>query len=121
MLTPTKKKYLFVIYELGQKGAQVRSVDVAKALNVKKASISNMLPSLVEENLIRRQADGSITFTPNGAQYAGGLYLKYITLYQFFSADLGSSPDSARSDAITCLCSLSEENIENMAEYILNQ
>ena len=48
MLSSTKKKYMFIIYELGNKGATVRSIDISKALGVKKASVSLMLPNLVE-------------------------------------------------------------------------
>lgn len=34
MLSSTKKKYMFIIYELGNTGQNVRSVDIAKALAV---------------------------------------------------------------------------------------
>ncbi len=36
MLSSTKKKYMFVIYELSNKGNTVRSIDVSKALGVKR-------------------------------------------------------------------------------------
>lgn len=55
---------MFIIYELGNTGQNVRSVDIAKALAVKKASVSLMLPRLIEEGLIERTQNGSITFTP---------------------------------------------------------
>ena len=119
MLAPTKKKYLFIIYELGLKGNKIRSVDIAKALNVKKASISNMLPALMAENLIEKHRDGSVVFTKLGAKLAGELYVQYLTLHTFFLEKLGSSKDSARNDAIVCLCSLTDENAENMTYYIL--
>ena len=47
MLSSTKKRYMFIIYELGNKGGIVRSIDVSRALGVKKASVSLMLPNLV--------------------------------------------------------------------------
>lgn len=119
MLAATKKRYMFIIYELGCTGESVRSVDIAKALDVKKASISNMLPSLINENLVEKNSEGIITFTPQGAKYAGNLYLKYLTLYRFFSKKLGSSEKNARADAIVCLCSLSDESTESIADYIL--
>lgn len=40
MLSPTKKKYLFTIftiYELGSEGNEVRSIDIANSLKVKKS------------------------------------------------------------------------------------
>ncbi len=120
MLSSTKKKYMFVIYELSNKGNTVRSIDVSKALGVKKASVSLMLPNLVEINLIERALDGSILLTKDGALYASELYLKYLTLFQFFREKLKSSAESARADAICCLCSLTDENTKGMTEFILN-
>lgn len=120
MLSSTKKKYMFVIYELSNKGNAVRSIDVSKALGVKKASVSLMLPNLVEINLIERALDGSILLTKDGALYASELYLKYLTLFQFFREKLKSSAESARADAICCLCSLTDENTKGMTEFILN-
>lgn len=120
MLSSTKKKYMFVIYELSNKGNTVRCIDVSKALGVKKASVSLMLPNLVEINLIERALDGSILLTKDGALYASELYLKYLTLFQFFREKLKSSAESARADAICCLCSLTDENTKGMTEFILN-
>jgi DtxR family Mn-dependent transcriptional regulator len=122
MLTPAKKKYLFVIYELGLNGDKVRSVDIAKALNIRKASVSNMLPDLIAEGMLERhEDDGSVIFTKRGARFAGEQYVKYLTLYTFFFEKLGSTPDSARHDAVICLCNLTDENTENMTNYILSE
>ena len=120
MLSSTKKKYMFIIYELRNNGDEVRSIDIAHALNVKKASISLMLPNLIKEDLIEKDEGGFIALTKKGAVFAGELYLMYLTLYKFFSEKLQSNSDSARNDAICCLCSLSDENSENMVNYILN-
>ncbi len=119
MLFSTKKKYMFIIYELSNKEGVVRSIDISKALGVKKASVSLMLPNLVEDNMIERTDNGSVVFTEKGAVFAGELYLKYITLYQFFKGILNSSDENARKDAICCLCSLTDENVDSITEYIL--
>lgn len=84
MLSATKKKYLFTIYELGNHGGSVRSVDIARMLGVKKASVSNMLPSLIEKNMISKEDNGIISLTSDGAKYASSLYLKYLTFTNFF-------------------------------------
>lgn len=121
MLSSTKKKYLFIIYELGNKGNPVRCIDIARALGVKKASVSFMLPNLTGERLIGRAEDGSVVLTKDGAKLAGELYLRYLTLFEFFMKQLGSSPENARKDAVCCLCNLTEDNANSMAEYVLNQ
>lgn len=119
MLSSTKKRYMFIIYELGNKGGIVRSIDVSRALGVKKASVSLMLPNLVQENLIERTQSGGIVFTKAGATFAGELYFKYITMYEFFRNTLGSNHEDARNDAICCLCSMTDENATKLAEYII--
>ena len=59
--------------------------------------------------------------TSDGAKYASSLYLKYLTFYEFFSVKLGGSKENARKDAIICLYSLSDENTENITDYILKE
>lgn len=120
MLSSTKRKYMLIIYELSNKGNIVRSIDISKALSVKKASISLMLPNLIEEKLIERADDGSIILTKTGAVFGGDLYLKYLALHRFFKEKLASSDENARHDAICCLCSLSDANANNMIEYVLS-
>ncbi len=120
MLSATKKKYMFIIYELGNTGNAVRSIDIAKSLGVKKASISLMLPNLIDEGLIEKKENGFITFTKSGASMASELYLQYLTLHRFFTQTLGSSDTNARADAICCLCAMSDENAAAMTDYILN-
>lgn len=119
MLLSTKKKYMFTIYELASNGSTVRSIDISKSLGVKKASVSLMLPNLIKENLIERTENGNIALTKEGAVFAGELYAKYLTVYNFFKEDLKSDGENARRDAICCLCSISDDNAERMTEYML--
>ena len=100
MLSSTKKRYMFIIYELGSRGDAVRSIDISNALGVKKASVSLMLPNLIKENLIERTENGNIALTKEGAVFAGELYAKYLTVYNFFKEDLNSSGSLTRISAI---------------------
>ena len=68
MLSSTKKRYMFIIYELGSRGDAVRSIDISNALGVKKASVSLMLPKLIEEGMVERADNGSVVFTGGTAQ-----------------------------------------------------
>ena len=54
MLSATKKRYLFAIYELGQNGKAVRCKDVASSLKIKPPSVSKMLNALSEDGLIEK-------------------------------------------------------------------
>ena len=80
MLSPTKRKYIFTIYELGNTGNSVRSTDISNALGVKKASVSLMLPKLILQPL----AENSVL---HGSYNDGTVMEIYVRCYQE-SADI---------------------------------
>ncbi len=121
MLSPTKRKYIFTIYELGNTGNSVRSTDISNALGVKKASVSLMLPKLIRESLVERTESGGVALTSAGAILGGELYLKYLALFKLFKEVLKSTDENARRDSICCLCTLTDENTESMTNYVLKQ
>ena len=119
MLTPAKKKYLFSIYEISLQKAIIRSVDIAKAIQISKASVFNMLAVLVDDGLIEKASDRIIALTEEGQTLAKTLYDLYEVLYSFLINTFESSKASAREDAIACVCNLTDENTENMKSYFL--
>lgn len=118
MLSCARIKYLFAIYELGAEGNEVRLTDIANILKVKKSSVSKMLTAIAEDKLIEKRGNGTIHFTEEGAKLVNQLYVKYITLNQFFKGHIGSNEEDARKDAIACLCNLSEGNSEKIASIV---
>ena len=54
-LTYSQKKYLFAIYKLGQNGEEVKSVDVANVVGVRKASTAVMMTKLTENGFIQKK------------------------------------------------------------------
>ena len=121
MLSPTKRKYIFTIYELGNTGNSVRSTDISNALGVAMASVSLMLPKLIRESLVERTESGGVALTSAGAVLGGELYLKYLALFKLFKEVLKSTDENARRDSICCLCTLTDENTESMTNYVLKQ
>ena len=119
MLTPAKKKYLFSIYEIGLQKAIIRSVDIAKSIRISKASVCNMLPILVEDGLIEKDADRIVALTDEGADIAEAYYSIYKFIYRLLRNKFESSKESAREDAINFVCNLTDENIENMKNCFL--
>ena len=79
MLSSGKKRYLFIIHELGQNGNAVHSKDIASSLSVKQPSVSKMLNSLAEDGLIEKEYYGAATFTPEGARLSNKLYTDYLS------------------------------------------
>ena len=120
LLSSGKKRYLFIIHELGQNGNAVHSKDIASSLSVKQPSVSKMLNALAEDGLIEKEYYGAATFTPEGARLSNKLYTVYLLLFSFFRKQLGLSESDARHDAIVCLCDLSDAGVQRMASAVLD-
>ena len=120
MLSPAKKKYLFSIYEIGLHKAIIRSVDIAKAIQISKASVCNMLVTLADDGLIEKDSERIIALTDKGEQIAKTLYEGYTVMNRFFCTKLKSPQDSAREDAIACVCNITDKNAENMKKYFMD-
>nr|WP_319487748.1 metal-dependent transcriptional regulator [uncultured Caproiciproducens sp.] len=119
MLSSSKKRYLFAIYELGFDGREVRCKDIAASLQVKRPSVSKMLNFLTEDGIIEKECYGSVHFTDEGARMANKLYTNYLLLCTFFFEQLHVSAENSRHDAIFSLCDLSDESIEHFSEIVL--
>ena len=113
-LTPSATRYLLAIYQLSDGGHAVRSVDVAQELSVARASVVKMLHRLVADGLIQKEYYGNIQLTPAGIREANRIYTLFAILEPFFSNSLQVSEESAKQDAISCLCFLSEESLEQL-------
>ena len=120
LLSSGKKRYLFIIHELGQNGNAVHSKDIASSLSVKQPSVSKMLNALAEDGLIEKEYYGAATFTPEGARLSNKLYTDYLLLFSLFRKQLGLSESDARHDAIVCLCDLSDAGVQRMASAVLD-
>lgn len=119
MLSSSKKRYLFAIYELGSDGREVRCKEIAASLQVKRPSVSKMLNFLAKDGMIEKECYGAVHFTDDGARMANKLYTNYLLLCTFFFKHLHVSAENARRDAIFSLCDLSDESIENLSEFVL--
>ena len=59
-------RYLLAIYELGKSTPDVGTQAVAKALNCSKASVTKMMATLMDMNLLVREKYGKIYMTDTG-------------------------------------------------------
>ena len=59
-------RYLLAIYELGKSTPDVGTQAVAKALNCSKASVTKMMATLMDMNLLVREKYGKIYLTDTG-------------------------------------------------------
>ncbi|MFR2562365.1 MAG: metal-dependent transcriptional regulator [Anaeromassilibacillus sp.] len=82
MLSSGKKRYLFIIHELGQNGNAVHSKDIASSLSVKQPSVSKMLNALAEDGLIEKEYTAPQPHA--GGRASNKLYTDYLLLFSFF-------------------------------------
>ena len=104
-------RYLVAVYELSDGGSAVRSVDIARMMEVSPASVVHMMGVLSQGGFVRY---GQVQLTREGIRTANRLYTKAALLEAFFLQELGVDDQIARRDAVSCLFALSEESIEHI-------
>ena len=90
--------YLETILILGQKKAQVRSIDIAHHLNFSKPSVSVAMKNLREAGYISVSPEGFISLLPPGQEIAEQIYERHTILTRFLMS-LGVDEETAAEDA----------------------
>jgi DtxR family manganese transport transcriptional regulator len=90
--------YLEVVYELIQRKGYARSSDIAEQLDVKSASVTNMLQKLHGMGLIVYERYRGLTLTNSGERLARSIQQKHLTILKFLRI-LGIEEKIAQSDA----------------------
>ena len=118
-LSQTSVRYLLTIYELSDGGHPVRSVEIARALEVTPASVSHMLHALIKGRLVEKRYYGSVRLTPAGIQLANLYYTRRAMLETYFTDYLGVDARVAQTDAANCLCCLSDQSFGEIQRQLL--
>ncbi len=116
VFTPSEIRYILAIYELGNAINAVRSVDIANALCISRASVVKMLKSLSNKGIILKPHYGDVMLTDLGVKKANDIYIRYTLIYNYFIKYLKVDADNARKDSVFCLCSLSEQSIKQIID-----
>jgi len=90
--------YLEVVYELIQRKGYARSADIAEQLDVKSASVTNMLQKLHGMGLIVYERYRGLTLTSSGERLAKSIQQKHLTILKFLRI-LGIEEKVAKADA----------------------
>ena len=69
-LTKTKIRYLVTLKELDPEGRGIRSVSVARKLNISRPSVHAMIEKLSESGFVDKEFYGIIYLTPKGKRAA---------------------------------------------------
>lgn len=98
-LSASLEDYLEIICNLLETSQSVKAVEIAKKLNISRASVSEALSKLADKNLIIYEGHKGITITPDGLKKAKEVILKHQTLTAFFENTLGLSKECAEENA----------------------
>ena len=118
-ISTSHEDYLEAIVMLGGTTEQsVRSVDVAKQMDVSKASVNKAVGLLKEKGLVEQPYYGDITLTESGYEYAQAVYKRHRYLTAFLSKQLGIPEDVAEDEACLMEHAISDESFKKWVTYI---
>ena len=109
--------YLEAILRVKEKQNYVRSVDVAKIMNVSKPSVTYATKRLRENGYITTDDNGMILFTKSGEKLAEETWTRHKTLAKLFM-HLGVKEKQALIDACKVEHDLSEETFKAIQKFV---
>jgi len=121
MIGQSREDYLRAIYNFWeQKHKTIRSVDIAKCLNVSKASVSQMIKKLAKQGYIRIKPYFGISFTTKGFKEAKKLTRKHRIMEVFLNDVLKISKRNIHNEAHKLEHCVSDEVIKKLAKFLNN-
>lgn len=113
----SKEDYLEIILILKQKLGVVRSIDIVKALEFSKPSVSVAMKNLREQGFITMDSEGYIYLTDKGEEIATAVYERHMLLTEALIA-IGVSEETARKDACRIEHDISVETFDKIKEHL---
>ena len=119
-ITPVIEDYLKGIYSLRQSGESVRTVALAAHLNVKPPTVTAMLKTLADLQLIRYEPYRSVELTETGEQIALEIVRHHRLIELYLVEALGFSWDEVHDEAEVLEHFISEKLEARIAAYLDN-
>ncbi len=119
-ITPVVEDYLKAIYSLRQTGESVRTAALAARLNVKPPTVTAMLKTLADLNLIRYEPYRGVELTDAGEQIALEVVRHHRLIELYLVEALGFSWDEVHDEAEVLEHFISEKLEARIAEYLGN-
>lgn len=116
-LTAGLEDYIEAIYVASMGNKTLKGAELARMLNISRASVSEALSKLVSKGLIQYESYGTVTLTPKGKSEAIKVYNTHNILKNFFETVLGISPNEASENACRIEHIISPDIIEKMRDF----
>ena len=116
-LHESAEMYLETIYTLSLAKSNVRSIDVAEALNYSRPSVSRAVGLLKKDGYLEMDEDGFLILTKEGRQLAQQIYERHIVLAAALEA-LGVDKETAAEDACKIEHDISDRTFEAIKAHM---
>ena len=116
-ISSSLEDYLETIYLLVQEQGFARVKDVARARDVKAASVSIALRKLAELDLVRYERREYIALTPEGEKAGRRVFSRHRLLTRFFEEVLSMPAEAASEQACAMEHSLTDEAMVRMVRF----
>lgn len=110
--------YLETIFLLQREIGRVRSIDVAKALDYSKPSVSRAMGILRDEGLLEIAQNGDLTLTKEGTKQAKALVERQEVLTQFLMMTTDVEQETAQTDAKKMMHYISDKTFAGVKSFI---
>ena len=111
--------YIEAIYIADINKTQLKGAELARNLNISRASVSEALAKLVSRDLIQYESYGAIKLTPKGKSEAVRVYHKHNILKEFFEKILSINPEEAEEIGCKIEHIVSKRVLEKIRQYTL--
>ena len=111
------ENYLETILVLSNRTGTVRSIDIAREMNLSKPSVSRAMGVLKGKELIDVDGDGFITLTKAGKRIAARIYERHVVLTDILIR-LGVDEKTAASDACRIEHDISEKTFSQIKKHL---
>ena len=116
-ITSTVEDYLECILVLSEKGELAKVTDIAKELEVSKASVTEMISKLKKYGFVHYEKYGPINLTKKGKEIASAIKERHDMLRAFLLL-IGVSKVNAENDCCIMEHNLSKNTVEKLTSFI---
>ena len=119
-ISSSLEDYIEAVYSIYIKDNKVKAVDVARRLNVSRASVTEALQKLEQIGLINYGHYGTISVTDDGVKKAKEVIKKHETLSDFFENILGIEHEFAEETACKIEHDIDNRILKKLEQHIKN-
>lgn len=112
------ENYLETILVLREQKGSVRSIDIARALNFSKPSVSRAMGILREKGYILVEPSGEIQLTASGRKKAQNIYGRHVLLTRFLQEVAGVGAEMAEENACRMEHILDQEVVDGISRFM---